>query len=335
MAQTDSGSGADSRAASHPAHPIASASSRAIGAALLDARLIAALAAIYLLWGTSYLAIKYAAASFPPLLLAGLRNLIAGSLMLALAWLLGRRMGTRRTWGHAALVGILMIAVGSGLLARGIPSVASGTAAVLFAAVPVVVCVLLALLGQRIGRVQWLGTAIGVAGVLMLNGDALATPGQRGLWMIMAAVVATALAAVLADRTEMPEDVFVSTAVQMFAGGALASIVGWLLGERIHTVTTQALAGFLYLGFFVSIVGYASYVYVMARAGAVVASSYAYVNPPVALLAGAWLLGESPSPAMLAAAAVMLAGAMTVLAASPRALPRGPALAAFSHTQAP
>lgn len=335
MAQTESDCAAQSRAVAGPADPIASASSRVFGMAQLDARLIAALAAIYLLWGTSYLALKYAAASFPPLLLAGLRNLIAGSVILALARLLGRRMGTRRTWGHAALVGILMIAVGSGLLARGIPSVASGTAAVLFAALPIVVCVVLALLGQRIGRVQWLGTAIGVAGVMMLNGDALSTPGQPGLWMIMAAVVASALAAVLADRTQMPEDVFVSTAVQMFAGGAAASIVGWLLGERIHTVTTQALAGFLYLGLFVSIVGYLSYVYVMARAGAVVASSYAYVNPPVALLAGAWLLGERPTPAALAAAGVVLVGAITVLAGTPRVPPRGPTLTAFSHTQAP
>lgn len=320
------------RSDSTSAQPIASIGTRFTA---WDSRLIAALAAIYLLWGTSYLALKHATLSFPPLLLAGTRNLIAGGLMLLLAWLLGRRMGTPRSWGHAALVGILMIAVGSSLLARGIPSVASGTAAVLFAALPIMVCVVLAILGQHVGRMQWLGTAVGVAGVLLLNGDALATPGQRGIWLILGAVLASAIGAVLADRTEMPEDILVSTAVQIFAGGAVASTLGWLLGERIHEVTPQAMAGFLYLGLFVSIVGYMSYVYVLTHAGPVAASSYAYVNPPVALLAGAWLLGEVPSPTALVATAVVLAGAITVLAATPRAPPREPTLSALSHSRSP
>jgi drug/metabolite transporter (DMT)-like permease len=323
---------AQPRAVADTARPIASVGTRFT---VWNSRLIAALAATYLLWGTSYLALKHATVSFPPLLLAGVRNLIAGGLMLLLAWLLGRNMGTWRCWGNAALVGILMIAAGSSLLARGIPSVASGTAAVLFAALPVIVCVVLATLGQHVGRMQWMGTAIGVAGVLLLSGDALATPGQRGMWLIMAAVFATAIGAVLADRTEMPEDILVSTAVQMFAGGAVASMLGWLLGERIGAVTPQAMAGFLYLGLFVSIVGYLSYVYVLTHAGAVAASSYAYVNPPVALLAGAWLLGEVPSPTALVATAVVLAGAITVLAFTPRAPPREPTLSAFSHSGSP
>ena len=334
MARTDSTS-AQPRAVTGSAQP-RTVTGTAPRFTAWNSRLIAALAATYLLWGTSYLALKHATLSFPPLLLAGVRNLVAGGLMILLAWLLGRRMGTWRTWGNAALVGVLMIAAGSSLLARGIPSVASGTAAVLFAALPVMVCVVLAILGQHVGRMQWLGTAIGVAGVLLLNGDALATPGQRGMWLIMAAVLATAIGAVLADRTEMPEDILVSTAAQMFAGGAVASMLGWLFGERIGTVTPQAMAGFLYLGFFVSIVGYLSYVYVLSHAGAVAASSYAYVNPPVALLAGAWLLGEVPSPTALAATAVVLLGAITVLAFTPRAPPREePTLSAFSHSRLP
>lgn len=300
-----------------------------------DLRLIAALAAIYLLWGTSYLALKQAGGSFPPLLLAGLRNLAAGSAMLSLALLLGRGLGSWRALRNAAMVGVLMIALGSGLLARGLHTVSSGSAAVVFAAVPVVVCVILALLGQRISPVQWLGTALGVAGVLMLNAESLAGPAQHGLWMIMGAVAATAAAAVFAERAPMPSDLLICTAVQMAAGGATASLAGWLFGERIVTVSSASLAAFLYLGFLVSVLGFLSYVHVMARAGAVTASSYAYVNPPVALIAGALVLGEQVTPSALLATGVVLAGAITVLAATPRERPRAPALAAFSHTQAP
>lgn len=296
---------------------------------VLAPRLVAALVAIYLLWGTSYLAIKQAGVEFPPLLLVGLRNLIAGIFLLCLALFQSRPLGSLRCWTNAAIVGVLMISVGAALLATGIQHVNSGSAAILFAAVPIIVCVLMAAIGQRISWAQWLGTAIGMCGLLLLNNISLSSPGQQGMWLIMAAAVVTGASAVLTDCATMPEDFIVSTGIQMMVGGGVASLLGWLFGERISSLSVQALAAFLYLSLFVSVIGYVSYMYLMTRAGAVVASSYAYVNPPIALLAGAWLLNEQISPLTTLAAGVVLTGAVTVLVATPQRAPNTTAVAAL------
>ena len=277
-----------------------------------------ALATIYVLWGTSYLAIKQAGAEFPPLLLVGLRNLAAGIFLVCLVRLQNRPWGAPRLWANTAMVGVLMISVGATLLAMGLQHVTSGFAAVAFAAVPVVVCVVMAVRGQRISRAQWVGTCVGVAGLLLMNHGTTGLLEGKGVWLILAAVVATAVSAVLMDHLPMPTDLFVTTGVQMVAGGGVAVLVGWFMGERLGMLSTQALAAWLYLSLLVSVLGYLSYTYLMVKAGPVMASSYAYVNPPIALLAGACLLGEQVSGLTLVATGVVLIGAMTVLFATPR-----------------
>ena len=276
----------------------------------LEPRILTALAIIYLLWGTSYLAIKQAGTEFPPLLLVGLRNLAAGVVL-----------GAPRLWVNAAMVGVLMISVGAAFLAMGLQHVSSGFAAVTFAAVPIVVCVLMVTKGRRITAAQWVGTIIGLAGLQLTNQGVDSELQQRGMWLVLAAVVATAASAVLMDHLPMPEDIIVTTGVQMVAGGGVASLVGWFMGERLSSVSTQALAAWLYLSLLVSVLGYLSYNYLMVKAGPVMASSYAYVNPPIALLAGAWLLGEQVSGLTLVATGVVLTGAATVLVATPRRVP--------------
>lgn len=284
---------------------------------MLEPRIVIALAAIYVLWGTSYLAIKQAGAEFPPLLLVGLRNLAAGIFFMCVVQLQNRPWGAPRLWVNAAIVGVLMISVGATLLAVGLQYVASGVAAVSFAAVPVMVCVVMASRGQRISRAQWVGTCIGVSGLLLMNHGATGLQESKSVWLILAAVVATAASAVLMDHLPMPKDIFVTTAVMMVIGGGVASLVGWLIGERLGTLSTQAVVTWLYLSLLVSVLGFLSYVYLMTKAGPVVASSYAYVNPPIALVAGAWVLGEQVSGQTLVAAVVVLIGAMTVLFATP------------------
>ena len=287
----------------------------------LEPRILTALAIIYLLWGTSYLAIKQAGTEFPPLLLVGLRNLAAGVVLLSLVSIQGRNWGAPRLWVNAAMVGVLMISVGAAFLAMGLQHVSSGFAAVTFAAVPIVVCVLMVTKGRRITAAQWVGTIIGLAGLQLTNQGVDSELQQRGMWLVLAAVVATAASAVLMDHLPMPEDIIVTTGVQMVAGGGVASLVGWFMGERLSNVSTQALAAWLYLSLLVSVLGYLSYNYLMVKAGPVMASSYAYVNPPIALLAGAWLLGEPVSGLTLVATGVVLTGAATVLVATPRRVP--------------
>jgi drug/metabolite transporter (DMT)-like permease len=124
-------------------------------------RIVLALAAVYIFWGSSYIAIKTAGEDFPPLLLMGLRNVLAGALFLTLAFAQRRPLGRLREWGHACVVGVLMISVGATLLAMGMRYESPGMAAVTFACVPVVVCLMLALKGSPITLAQWLGTLVG------------------------------------------------------------------------------------------------------------------------------------------------------------------------------
>jgi drug/metabolite transporter (DMT)-like permease len=271
------------------------------------------LAVLYVLWGTSYLAIKQAGSEIPPGLLVGLRNLAGGLLLMALVALRGRPLGTPRQWFHAGVVGVLMISVGASLLAGGMQTVDSGLAAVVFAAVPLVVCVSLPLLGRRVSVLQGVGTLMGLAGLLWLQQLPVGSASQVGLWLIAAAVIATAASAVLADRLSLPQDLLVSAGVQMMAGGACATLVGWLRQEKLSMPSAQALAAWAYLAVVVSVLGYLAYTYLLSKVGPVVASSYAYVNPPVALLAGAWLLDEHISGTMMLATGVVLLGALTVL----------------------
>lgn len=276
-----------------------------------------ALAVVYVFWGTSYLAIKQAGQDFPPMLLVGLRNLLAGGLMLLLAWILKRPFGTFRQGMNASCVGVLMIAVGASLLAMGIRYVDSGFAAMLFATVPVAVCLMVAVTGSRIGLMQWLGTLVGVLGLVLMNKDIDGSLQSTGMWLILAAVIATAASAVMMDRMSMPGDLIVVTGVQMVAGGAVACIVGWMLGERIEEVGFPAWMAWLYLSLMVSVLGYMSYTYLLLKTGPVLASSYAYVNPPVALLAGAAMLGESVTSSGLFSMVLVLLGAMVVLWGTP------------------
>lgn len=152
---------------------------------MLEPSVLIALAAIYVLWGTSYFAIKKAGAEFPPLLLVGLRNLAAGIFLLCMARLQSRAWGAPRLLANAAMVGVLMISVGATLLAMGIQHVTSGFAAVAFAAVPLIVCILLVVKGQRISLFQWVGTCIGVAGLVLMSYGTTGFQSGKGIWLIV------------------------------------------------------------------------------------------------------------------------------------------------------
>ncbi len=279
--------------------------------------MLGALLGIYLLWGTSYIAVKTAVTDIPPLLMVGLRSLFAGVLLLTLCWLTGRPMGNWREKCNAAFSGLLMIALSGSLIAIGIKTVESGIAAALFSLVPVFVCIMMMLFGQKVSRLQWLGTVIGISGLYLINIES-ATPGETtGLWLIMVAVVATSIAAFFSGYAKFPQDVLVSTGIQMLVGGVLTTLLAWLFDEKISMPSPAALAAFVYLIIFVSILAYLSYVYILAHAGPVLASSYAFVNPPVALLAGALLLNEPVSTQQLLSIGVVLVGAMAVLLGQP------------------
>jgi len=282
----------------------------------LGPRIIVALAAMYLLWGTSYLVTKMARTEFPPMLLVGVRYFCAGAVLACFARYQKRSWGDRRGWLSALAVGLLMITVGSGTSNTALPRVSSGLVAVMFAAVPLLVCMAMALRGKAVSALQWAGTVIGIGGLAMVTDTALDYQDSFSLWLVALGVLATALGSVLMDRLQMPQDLVVSASLQMMGGGAVSTLLGLLAGERVHSVSLAGLAQWSYLTFAVSVFAYMSYTYLMSKTGPVLANSFAYVNPPVALLAGALVLHEQVSPMLLLGTAVVLAGASTVLFAS-------------------
>lgn len=275
-----------------------------------------ALGLVYVVWGSTYLAIRYVVADLPPLLSGGARFLLAGVLMAGyLAVRKGRAgfRGERRQWWHAAGVGVLLLLGGNGLVSIGEDQhLPSGLAALLVAGVPLYVVVLSALGHDRAAPRTVLGVVIGFAGlaVLLLPG---ARPGGVPLGaaaLVVGSSVLWSLGSVLATRISLPPEPLAVTVGQMVGGSLAMLAAGLLRGERLHpsAVTGPSLAALAYLVVFGSLVAFTAYSWLLGAAPVSTVSTYAYVNPVVAVLLGALVAGEKVTATGLAG------GAVTVLA---------------------
>src|SRR5690606_19861720 len=191
-----------------------------------------ALSAVYLVWGSTYLAIRFALeGGWPPLLMGGVRFLVAGSFLYAVLRLRGMPAPTRMQWRNAAFVGLLLLAVGNGLVCVAEQTVSSGLAAVAVASMPLWMALFAALRGERPRRVEWVRLAIGFPGVAWLNaGSSLsATPG--GLVALLGAAIAGAFGSVWGRGRGLPR-AFVGAAAQMLCGALVMLVAGLALGER-------------------------------------------------------------------------------------------------------
>jgi drug/metabolite transporter (DMT)-like permease len=270
--------------------------------------LAVALASVYLVWGSTYLFIRLAVEGYPPLLMAGTRFTASGLLLLAWLWLRGVPMPTAVQWRNCAVIGALLLGIGNGLVCYAEQSVASAVAAIVIAAVPAWAGVFSWLYGQRLVRTEWTGIAIGFVGVVLLNlgGEFEADP--VGMAMLAIASVAWAFGSIWGRGRDLPSP-FTATAAQMLCAGVILLAVGALIGERYRPdPPLLATLSLLYLTFIGSLVGFGAYVYLLAHARPALATSYAYVNPPIAVLLGVFLAGESLQPLTVAAMAVILVG---------------------------
>jgi drug/metabolite transporter (DMT)-like permease len=271
-----------------------------------------ALLALYLIWGSTYLGMRIALESFPPFLMTGIRFLLAGSLLYTLLRLRRNPVPTRAQWGGAALVGILLVAGGNGGVSFAEQWVASGIAAVAIAATPLWLSLIMGLMGRWPTRGEWLGLLLGLAGVFLLNME-------HGLWVnpigaiaLLLAPLCWSLGSALSTRVSMPAGLM-SSAVQMLAGGLLMLLVGLLSGERFaHWPSARSLLAMAYLILFGAIVAYSAYGYVLRRVRPTLATSYAYVNPVVAVLLGTLLADEHITPIGLVAMLIILTGVALV-----------------------
>jgi drug/metabolite transporter (DMT)-like permease len=265
-----------------------------------------ALTVVYLVWGSTYLGIHLSLESFPPLMLGGLRNLCAGAGLFAIAVHRRAVWPSAREVRNAALVGTLLEGLSSGMMAWGMRTVGTGTAAVMVATVPLFATLFSALSGRSVARGEWFAVALGLVGIVLLNhGDP--SPGATvGTLAILCAAIFWAGGAHLASRLPQPTDLLMSTALQIGLGGLIATGIALVSGERLTHVNLGAGVSFLYLMLIGSMAAYVAYNFLIRNTSTIVATSCLYVNPVVAVLLGALLLGEAVTRWTVVATVVIL-----------------------------
>lgn len=270
------------------------------------------LATLYLVWGSTYLGIRLALQSWPPFLLAALRFLFAGSVLYAWLRWRGAAAPTRTQWRNAAITGTLLLAFGTGFVCFAELYVSSGVAAVAIASMPLFMALFEGVYGNWPNRRETLGLVVGFAGVIVLNlGDSLS--GSRiGAVALLVAAAAWAFGSVWSKRRDMPRGAM-NVAAQMLCGGVVLVVLAFATGERWPAAPTlTATLALAYLAVFGSLVAFSAYLYVLAHARPVLATSYAYVNPPVAVLFGMVLAGEHVGSFELAGMAIILVGVAAI-----------------------
>ncbi len=272
-----------------------------------------ALALLYLIWGSTYLGIRFALeGGFPPFLLGGLRFTIAGALLFAVLRWRGVPMPTRAQWGNVAVMGVLLLMFGNGMVNLAEKTVPSGMAAVAVASAPLWMGVFAALRGERPTRMEWIGLGIGFLGVVWLNAGSSLSAAPRGLIALLVASLAWSFGSIWSRGRDLPSP-FMAAAAQMLCGGLVMCVVGLLVGERFEAMPTRnGLLAFAYLLVFGSIVGFSAYIWLLHHVRPALASSYAYVNPAIAVALGAWLAGERFGAHELVAMGVILLGVLAI-----------------------
>jgi len=269
---------------------------RDAGSRKLNPWLIASLASVYLIWSSTYLAMRIAVRELPPLATAGTRYLIAGLVMLVLARRRGVAWPTARQWLRVVPVGALLFVGGNGFVAIAEQSVSSGGAAVVCATMPLWTGVLAVLSGDRPSRREWLSLVAGFAGVLVLMGGPSLEGEPAHVVLIVLAPVCWALGSILARRTaaSITTDSFLAPAMQMIGGGAVLAALALVAGEPVPVhASSSAWLALGYMIVFGSLIGFTAYSWLLRNARPAVATSYAYVNPILAVVVGAAVSGEA------------------------------------------
>ncbi len=287
------------------------------------ARLVIAFAAVYLVWGSTYLAIRVGVRTIPPLLMAGVRFLIAGALLYGLARLRGGRRPSACQWRNSAAVGAGLLLGGNGGVTLAERAVPSGVAALLVATVPVWMVLLDWLWGRGQGRRPGprlvLGLGLGLLGIVVLVGPGSLGAGgvdPVGAAILLAASMSWAAGSILGRELDLPRDATLATGTEMLCGGVLLVLAGLAHGEfgGLHpsAISGASALAFAYLVLVGSLIGFTAYVWLLGHTTAARAATYAYVNPVVAVLLGWAILGEALTPRMFAAAAVIVAGVVLI-----------------------
>jgi len=282
----------------------------------VDVRLILSLAAVFVIWSSTYLVMKLAIVELPPLLMASIRFVAAGLVMLLIAMRRGVAFPKARDWLRVLPIGALLFLGGNGLVSIAQRSLASGGAAVVCAMMPLWVGVLGAIGGEKPSKREWLSLAIGFVGIIVLMGGPSLAGEPHHIVMIIFSPICWALGSVMARRLpkEIGGDTFMLPAMEFLTGGAVLAVVGFSLGERVPSgASVNAWLAVAYLTVFGSLLAFTAYNWLLRNARPTVATSYAYVNPVLAVLLGAVLTGEPLGITTLVANALIVVAVMLAL----------------------
>jgi len=280
---------------------------------------------IYVIWGSTYLAVRYAVETIPPLFVAGLRHLFAGGLLFAWCWRRGLRP-TRRQWYASVILGVLFFLIGHGTLHWAMREMPSGLAALLVATEPIWIAVMTAATRQaRITPALLAGLVLGVVGVALLIGTG-AQGGGGGLLSSAVVLIGTlswAVGIMYSRRSALHPDALMSAAMSLLAGAALLLLAGALTGEaaglNLAGVSLKSFLGLAYLAVFGSLVAYSAYFWLLQRCPPALVATHTYVNPIVALLLGWAFAGEAVGVRTVLSAAAVVAAVVLVSRDSRRA----------------
>lgn len=260
----------------------------------------------YVVWGTTYLAIRFTLESFPPLFMMGMRFLCAGLLLAAwLAWR-GTPMPSWRLLRNCAVPALFLLVGGMGLTAIAEQTISSGATTVMIGSMPIFALIWSACFGNRPKWYEYVAIAIGSLGILVLTAGAEFRVSTGGVVALMLAVASWSFGSQLARRLELPQGA-AAFAAEMLIGGAVLMVLSALRQEPWPaSVSAQAGWAWVYLVVAGSLVAFSAYMYLVSTVSQTLSASYVYVNPPVALAMGAWLGGEQIAPQTLGAVMLIL-----------------------------
>ncbi len=281
-----------------------------------NVRLIAAFTAVYLIWGSTYLAIRFGLEGLPPFLMSGARYLIAGAVLYLYATRNGIRHPTAGQWFRAAVIGILLFVIGNGGVVIAAATIPSGLVSLMVAAMPIYVVLMQWLRPGGIvpGRFTIAGLVVGVVGMILLLGpgkgpDSAPIDPVGVIWVTLASL-GWAAGSLYARHAKLPESQLQSAGMQTATGGVIMLLISLALGEhngfQLAAVSLKSWLAFIYLIIFGSIVAFTAYLYMIKKASPTRVSSYAYVNPVVAVFLGWALAGEAVTAQTIVASAVIL-----------------------------
>lgn len=285
-------------------------------------RIWIALLAIYLIWGSTYLAISYAVESIPPFLMAGTRFLIAGILLYTWRRLAGDPAPSARQWRSTAIIGLLLLLGGNGLVSWAEQTVPSGIAALLIGTIPLWMVLTESIRrgGVKPGLSAVLGLITGFGGILVLIWPLLTGTSQHlnplGVVALLFAAFSWAVGSVYSKSAELPPSSLMTTAAEMLTGGLGLYFIGALLGEwkmlDFATITVRSWLGLAYLTVLGSLGGFVAYAWLLRHAPISLVATYAYVNPLVAILLGSLLAQELFSARILIAALIIIGSVVLI-----------------------